>query len=73
MALFAILIERLYILRENHEERPGKHYILGGIFFGLIYIALAVGAVLLMPPPHENPAYDFQNYFTDLSWYRWAM
>lgn len=55
LTLLALLIERYYI-NAIRQERIDNRYLAGSVFWGLIYIIIAVFSIMMFPLV-ENPAY----------------
>lgn len=57
LTVLAIFIERFYINSAKSRERINNNYLLSSIYWGIIYVIIAVLCVMMFPLV-ENPAYD---------------
>lgn len=57
LTLLTVMVERWYMSRDRSRERAYSNYLPGSIFWGILYILLAVLFIMLFPLP-ENPIYD---------------
>jgi len=55
LTMFAVVVERLYILRAKAENNANSVAV--SILWGVLFIAIAVMSVMLLPQMSENPIY----------------
>ena len=56
LTLLAVLVERFYINKAKMRERAHNNYLQSSIYWGIIYLLIAVFSIVLYPLI-ENPAY----------------
>lgn len=57
LTVLMIVVERYYISREKDNMEGNQVGLTGSVFWGILYVIIAIGAVTMLPGLPENPHY----------------